>query len=323
MTSPDRRALVVTTPVAAGAVTNGATLRADEVVAALHATGHAVVRATPGTLGNVQERFDLAVVVSYACAGSVRALRPWADRVWLDAVDSWLLVNGSAARHGHPSYLLRAVRDGARLALMPPVDLVTYISAADLTADRGTVRGNRRLVLPGSPPTTPGRRPAAGPRRAVLAGDWSYPPNQAGLRWFSRLVLPAMERLLEAMDWEVALYGTGAPTTGSRRTQEMGYALDPDDLYRDGDVHAAPVPFGGGVKRKVLQPLLAGLPVVTTPAGSHGLRPHPAMDVCDDPGAFAAALARRLQTPTPRTRPDISDLVDHDDSEAVLAWLGS
>jgi hypothetical protein len=313
---------VVTTPSAAGAAVNGATLRAQEITGLLRDTGHHVVRIIPSELPRLREEFDLGVAVSYACAGSVGRLRQLAPRVWLDAVDSWLLVNSSGVRSGHASYLLRAARDAARLAAMPRPQLVSYISAADMYGDRGTVRGARHLVLPGRTPSPPPVT-GAGSRRVVLAGDWQYPPNRDGLVWFRRRVLPALERALSSADWSVAIYGTGLPPGRYGRLEQLGYVDDGSELYREGDVHAAPVRFGGGVKRKVLQPLLAGLPVVTTRAGAHGLRSHPLLDICGDAGHFARAVAERLQAAPARQPVAAAVLLDGDDSAAVAAWLRS
>lgn len=320
---PERSALVVTAPAAAGPRTNGATLRADEVVCLLEDTGHVVTRATPGDLDHAPPRADLAVAVSYACAGTVRELHARAPRVWLDAVDSWLLVNGSGMRAGRPAYALRAARDGWRLLTMPKPDLVTWISGADLAADRGTVRGDRHLVLPGRAPAEPMAVAPGHERRVVLAGDWDYPPNRDGLAWFCDTVLPRVRALLTADDWHVAVYGAGASDVQAARLQVLGYAPSPGELYRSLDVHAAPIRFGGGVKRKVLSPLLAGLPVVTTTAGTHGLRGHPLLAVHDDPSGFAEAVVRLMQAPAQVRPVPLAALLDRDDSAAVTDWLST
>jgi hypothetical protein len=181
------------------------------------------------------------------------------------------------------------------------------------------VRGRQRLVLPGrTAPPTPG--PAGEQRRVVLAGDWGYPPNRDALRWFCASVLPVLEARAPDAGWAVHLYGPGAEGAASRRVRVLGYAKAPDALYRWGDVHAAPVRFGAGVKRKVLLPLLAGLPVVTTPAGAHGLRPHLLLDVAPGPEGFAAAVAERLRGPVAPGAP-AHDVLDRDDTAAVAAWL--
>jgi hypothetical protein len=316
----DRRALVVTTPAAAARHTSGATLRADEVVALLRSTGHTVVRTTPQELRNLTCHADLAVAVSYACASALPDLRTRAPRLWLDAVDSWLLVNGSGLLRGRPSYALRAARDAWRLARAGRLDLVTYISGADLRQDRGAISGSRLLVLPGRSPAVTAA-PRAEERRLVLAGDWSYPPNHAGLRWFLRRILPELERLAPADGWHVAVYGDAPVASATDRVRFSGYVDDADQLYQEGDVHAAPVQFGGGVKRKVLSPLLAGLPVVTTPAGAHGLRPHPLLDVHRGPPAFAAAVDRRLRDERPVSPVPAHEVLDQDDADEVTAWL--
>jgi hypothetical protein len=318
----ERRALLVTTPVAAGAKTTGASLRADEALALLTDAHYSVVRCTPATLPPAGVEFDLAVAVSYACASAVPALRQRAARVWLDAVDSWMLVNASGLLRRDPTYAFRAARDAYRLALMPRVDLVTYISAADLRQDYGTVRGLRTLVLPWQPTPVSAAPRAGSDIRLVLAGDWTYAPNTDGLRWFTRRVLPRLRPALECVPWQVVVFGTGSPRLGQGHGLTFaGYQADAAQLYREGDVHVAPIRSGAGVKRKVVQPLLAGLPVVTTRSGGHGLRPHPLLDVSGSAEEFATTLARRVSTPTPTAPVDAQALVDADDREAVAAWL--
>lgn len=319
---PERSAIVVTTPTAASTQTNGASVRVHEVVTLLEQTGYRVVRTALPDLDRAAGTFDLGVAVSYTCATALTPLRARCTRVWLDAVDSWLLVNLSGLRRGHATYVLRALRDATRMARMPEADVLTYISAADLVSDRGTVRGHRRLVLPGA-----GDPPAVTPRsgrRVVLAGDWDYPPNRDGLRWFGVKVLPVMEELSPSHAWTVAVYGTGlTDLPASPRVRGLGYAQDPSELYSEGDVHAAPVRFGGGVKRKVLQPLLAGLPVVATASAAHGLRPHPLLDVRSGSEAFAQALVDRLERRHQPLPVPLADLVDRDDRAALCSWLMS
>lgn len=308
------RALVVTAAAGLGTA-NGATLRAHDVRRVLTSAGYDVTVVGPGDVPTAGDPYCLGVAVSFVQSSAVRRLGALSYRVWLDAVDSWRLLDGSGLRAGSLSYGARAVRDGCRLLVMPPPDLVTWISAADRAADGRSVRGSTRLVLPGS---GPGDRPVApGPRRAVLAGDWTYGPNRAGLRWFVRHVLPRM-------DVPVEVFGRAVPEGLPRQLVRHGYVADGQALHRTGDVHLAPVRYGAGVKRKVLQPLLLGLPVVTTPVGAHGLRAHPLLDVASTPDAFAQAVLRRLDAPVAdavSTR--LADVVDLDETPQVLDWLAA
>ena len=316
------RALVVTTAAAAGPTTNGAELRVRDVIAVLHRVGYDVERISSTDLDTTSGHWCLGVAVSYANAGAVRRLRRRCDAVWLDAVDSWLLVDLSGLRARRVSYLARLVRDAARLAGMPRTDLVTYISAADRRQDRATVRGRRCFVLPGVAPA-PRLSPRTGPRRFVLAGDWGYAPNRDGLKWFTERCLPLLEHELAAHAWSADVYGADAPALPTGLVKR-GYVQREEDLYQEGDVHLAPVGHGGGVKRKVLQPLLAGLPVVTTRSGSHGLRPHPLLDVSESPRAFVRYAADRFLESS-RTGsvhpPALRDLVDADETQELLTFL--
>lgn len=261
--------------------------------------------------------YDVGVAVSYAAAGALRGLSHLASITWLDAVDSWLLVNGSAVRAGRPSYLARAFRDAVRLATAPAADVVTYISRADLQADRGMVRARRRLVLPAVASSTTVLADDEPGRRFVLAADWSYAPNADGLTWFFERVLPQVQ-LPEG--WTVHVFGRGAPSVPG--VVVHGHVDDEQDLYRQGDVHIAPVAHGAGVKRKVVSPLLAGLPVVTTPAGAHGLRPNERLGVHGEPEAFAHAMLAGAREAVAVRPVAGADVFDADDRQALLAVLG-
>jgi hypothetical protein len=312
----DHRALVVTTPAAGRAATSGASLRVEDVCAVLVASGF-----VPEVLQRqdlpAAPRACLGVAVSYAVAPALRALRARTGPLWLDAVDSWLAVDLSGLRAGHPSYAARLVRDGVQLAAAPTPDLLTYISDADRRADRTTVRGRQRSVLPGR--TRPADLlPQQGPR-AVLAADWGYIPNRDGLRWFLRDVLPKLELLRPEPSWRIDVYGPSAPAPrGGARVH--GYVPE-EELYRHGDVHLAPVHHGGGVKRKVLQALVMGLPVVTTPVGALGLRPNPLLHVAKSSVEFASAATALLGVQSAQKAPRLSELWDRDETPAISAWL--
>lgn len=310
-------ALVVVTPAASKTRASGASLRVDDVRGVLEDTAYSVTVVTRGRLSGVRRTFCLGVAVSYANAGVVRPLRTLSGRVWLDAVDSWLLLNASAVRAGRPTYLLRGLRDALRLATMPTPHMVTWISAADRSSDRGTARGQLRCVFPGSLPATTGAAPVAtNTRRVVLVGNWQYPPNRDGLLWFSKSVVPQLET-------KVDVFGAGLERVALPPSLvRHGYVSDTAALYQQGDVHVAPIRYGAGVKRKVLQPLLSGLPVVTTPAGAHGLLPHHLLDVCHTPMDMITAIMARLASPVaPLCPPSPAAVLDRDDTTRLKDWL--
>jgi hypothetical protein len=310
------RALVAVTPTAARAGQSGASLRVDDVVELLEATGFdADVTPYPQVRDAGAGSWCLGVAVSYASASALRPLRRRAPVLWLDVMDSWLTVNGSGVAAGHPAYAARFARDALRIAAAPRVDLATYISDRDRRADRATVAARRRLVLAGRSMAVE-LLPAAAPGgRVVLAGDWDYAPNRDGLDWLSQHVLPLLP------DVAVHVYGPGRLPAAPAQVVQHGYVADERELYREGDVHLAPVRFGGGVKRKVLTPLLAGLAVVARPAATQGLRQHPLLDVADTGAAFAAAVRRRLAESRKAVPPRPEELYDADESGLVRDWL--
>lgn len=305
------RALVVATAAGLGAQATGATLRVADVCAALEAAGHEPTVIAHSELARQRSAWCVGVAVSYACAPALRTLQRITRRTWLDAIDSWLQVDLSGLRAGRPSYAARAVRDAARLVSAPRCNLVTYISRADLMADRRTVNGDRRLVLPGRVEVVTPRRDL--PPRLVLTGDWDYPPNADGLRWFTQRVLPLLRR-------HVDVYGRGkVPVHPLLKVH--GHTADVSELYGALDVHLAPVLYGGGVKRKVLQPLLAGLPVVATLHAARGLRPHPLLVGCHTPLAFASEAARLAAAQPVASSTGVHP--DADDTATVVRWLSS
>lgn len=313
---PERRALVVATDRALAAQRSGASLRVGDVVAVLEEAELAVTltsRAQLPALG-AEGPWDLGVAVSFASAPALRTLSSSCRRTWLDAVDSWRLLDLGGLRAGHPSYAARLVRDAGRLVAAPTPDLATWISRRDLLADHRLVRARTRLVLPGRVGTAaPAAAERPDGRRLVVAGDWDYPPNRDGLRWLVRRVLPHLAHPVE-------VFGPGTVPAVAGLVHR-GYVADPAALLRQGDVHLAPVGWGSGVKRKVLDPLLAGLPVVARPAAAHGLRPHPLLHVNADAADFAAAASTALGRPAPAPGSAPAPEPDGDDHDAVLGWL--
>jgi glycosyltransferase involved in cell wall biosynthesis len=63
-----------------------------------------------------------------------------------------------------------------------------------------------------------------------------------------------------------------------------------------------PAPRGSGMKVKVLEAMVCGVPVVTTPAGAEGIDPTDGVVVCETPEALVEASARLLADPQERAR---------------------
>lgn len=84
----------------------------------------------------------------------------------------------------------------------------------------------------------------------------------------------------------------------SAHVRVTGFVDDLDPVYRAARVAVCPILSGGGLKFKVPQAMLYGLPVVATHVAAEGIvqdsGPSAFAAVTDDPGALATAVATCL-----------------------------
>jgi glycosyltransferase involved in cell wall biosynthesis len=74
---------------------------------------------------------------------------------------------------------------------------------------------------------------------------------------------------------------------------------DPAPYHAQADVFVTPLHTGGGMRVKILDAWLWGMPVVSTPIGAEGIaiRDGENILIAADPGAFARATIRLLTEP--------------------------
>ncbi|MGH9122966.1 MAG: glycosyltransferase family 4 protein, partial [Acidimicrobiales bacterium] len=98
--------------------------------------------------------------------------------------------------------------------------------------------------------------------------------------------------------------GRPAPDLLAHRGEDVGvtgYLPSLAPCYAEADVFVAPVPAGGGLKFKVAQAMLCGLPVVATPIAAEGILDRAGPEifgaVTDNPKTMAASVASLLKDP--------------------------
>jgi GT2 family glycosyltransferase len=181
------------------------------------------------------------------------------------------------------------------------VDTVLYPSR--LEVDRVTAlepRVTARVVQPYSFQTVaPPRTPAPDDIVLFVAG-FAHPPNEDAACWLARDIVPAVRRHVPSA--RLAIVGSQP----SEQVRALGggdviIAADVSDAalaawYARARVAVVPLRQGAGVKRKVVEALAEGLPLVTTPIGAQGL---PGLDavasVCSTAETIAAAIVALLR----------------------------
>ncbi|MFV0427262.1 MAG: glycosyltransferase [Beutenbergiaceae bacterium] len=182
-------------------------------------------------------------------------------------------------------------------------DQVVTFSAkdADLLARAG-VRAPIRVVDPplgfGDPPTwTPPTTPVA-----TFVGPLTRPENDAAVRWLVTDIWPRVRS--EVPTARLTVVGAGASAELQRMVglvsgvELAGFVDDLDGVYAGSSVVVVPLHHGAGVKFKVVEALLAGVPIVTTTVGAEGIGgPELFVALTDDAATFAAGVVQALNAP--------------------------
>ena len=129
-----------------------------------------------------------------------------------------------------------------------------------------------------------------------------WPPNVAGVLWFARDVLPLIwARLPEA---RFVIVGKNPPEevqslSADPRIQVAGYVADPLPYLQAAGAFVVPLFSGGGMRVKILDAWLWGLPIVSTPLGAEGieLRDGENILLAADSASFAEATVCLLTDP--------------------------
>lgn len=173
--------------------------------------------------------------------------------------------------------------------------------------DRAAVPGARASMLPNTARSMPaiasgGEGEAAAGRRIVMVGTYAYPPNEEGLVWFVRTILP---RIVECFS-DVTFHAIGPYY---KRTLEAlpgpvtmrGFVDDLAAEYRRATVVICPIVSGSGTQIKVVEALLHARPAVVSGFSYRGfadvLTPDEHLLVADDEAEWVQRIAAVLDRP--------------------------
>jgi len=122
--------------------------------------------------------------------------------------------------------------------------------------------------FPSSLPAT--ESPLPGAPAVVLVGSGGWLPNQQGAAWFVRTVWPQVSGALPAAALHVFGDAVGAAVGESGVVRHPAPA-DSREAFAAGATLVVPLPYGSGVRMKILEAWARGVPVVATPAAALGL----------------------------------------------------
>jgi glycosyltransferase involved in cell wall biosynthesis len=133
-------------------------------------------------------------------------------------------------------------------------------------------------------------------------GTMFWPPNISGVVWFAREVLPLIHQ--ELPETRFVVVGKDPPPEvraleADPRIRVTGYVPDPTPYLAAADAFVVPLHAGGGMRVKILDAWLWGLPIVSTPIGAEGIqiRDEDNLLLAADAPAFARATLRLLTDP--------------------------
>jgi glycosyltransferase involved in cell wall biosynthesis len=262
-----------------------------------------------------QSRFDAIHadqlwMAPYALAAHDAARRAGhAPRLVLDQHNAVFLVpRRMAAAARHPLLRWAYNREAAQMAryearLCRRFDHVVTVTHEDRLTLRQLYRGGRLPNFAGTIPicvdtqaVTP--RPVAAAPDIVFVGGMHWPPNADGAEWFVRQVLPRVRAAVPAAKfWAVGKVPPAvAQALGGDAVHLPGYVPDLQPWWDRARLFVVPLRAGGGMRVKILDAWMRGLPVVSTRIGAEGLACADGEDIllADTPEAFAAAVTRVL-----------------------------
>ncbi|NBX69998.1 MAG: hypothetical protein EBR01_13690 [Proteobacteria bacterium] len=309
-----KSALIIGTEVSTNGFESGGSLRIDSIKNLLENNNFEVSlasRATAKKFLNVE--WDMVILISFSTARYLRRARKRTRALWFDPTDSWTLTRFSLFRNGDVRQILLFFRDAFWVWTCPKLDLITFITERDAESERLWwkfrqvplilgIYGLDRQIIPGGLP------------RLVFVGDGAYMPNNIAVEFLVNTLAHLPSEMI------IELYGRDL-FTSNRRFICHGYA-SATELYRENDIHLAPITTGGGLKLKVAIPLWNGLRVVSTPEGANGFRSSPLLRIANNPEAFAKSLLEIMNSSLEESLdPPRSSIYMHSNPEQIEEWL--
>jgi glycosyltransferase involved in cell wall biosynthesis len=180
---------------------------------------------------------------------------------------------------------------------------LTERDAARLRALSGAAVKVHRVPAPFPSELPAAEEPLPGAPAVVLMGSGGWLPNERGTGWFLREVWPEVRGALPGA--VVHLFGDPGRAHDGAGIVLHGPLQDSRQAFAPNAVLVVPLPFGSGVRMKILEAWARGVPVVATPEAALGLEADDGRELllARTPADFTAVL--RLLTLESRLAPSL------------------
>ncbi|MFG2472594.1 glycosyltransferase [Streptomyces canus] len=134
----------------------------------------------------------------------------------------------------------------------------------------------------------------------TFVGNYTYPPTHDAALFLLEEIWPKVAAGHPTVRLSVVGQGVDQDlrdlAAGAQRVDVLGFVPSLGDVLDRTAVFVCPLRVGGGVKLKMLEAVVRGVPLVTTPVGAQGFPAEllAAMDVTSDPGGMSRAVLALL-----------------------------
>jgi sugar transferase (PEP-CTERM/EpsH1 system associated) len=139
----------------------------------------------------------------------------------------------------------------------------------------------------------------------VFTGSMDWLPNEDGMLWFCRDILPLIRQRVP--DATLSIVGRAPSAPVKQLAQEHGVRVtgrvdDVRPYMTDAAVFVVPLRIGGGTRLKIFEAMAAAKAVVSTTVGAEGLPVTNGRDImlADDPASFADSVVRLIRNESER-----------------------
>jgi glycosyltransferase involved in cell wall biosynthesis len=189
-------------------------------------------------------------------------------------------------------------------SLCSRMDLVLAIHEPEAVQLRALAPGTRVEVVPiGIDPARFGERAAAATPTVLVTGAFGWAPNLHGLRRFLEHGWPSLRALVPRAVLRVV--GRDLPAERLRalagdRAELAGYVERIEPEFARASLLLVPLWSGAGARIKIVEAMMSGTPVVSTPLGAEGLGATPGREIvlAESPGELAREAAALLDDPS-------------------------